>query len=239
MEGKGGEVGQKTMVCFGDSLTLGYQSPTYQNPYVVNVPYGTYLQKWAGERARIVTQGVCGDTTQEMAARFHREVILENPDWVVILGGTNDLGYGAPPSEILGRLERFYGMAQKAGIQPVGVTVPSIGLEWLVEPSPSHTMSNPEEREFPEGIRKRLELNQHIQRLGEERHFPVIDLFSETCDPVEKTLADPFSQDGLHLTVRGYMKLAELIWIQVLQPELEPDSPQKKGMTAQVPPRFD
>ena len=82
------------IVCFGDSLTLGYQSPTLQSPVVENIPYGTYLQEWMGARGEIVVRGVCGETTQDMRLRHQRDVLDHQPQMAIILGGTNDLGLG-------------------------------------------------------------------------------------------------------------------------------------------------
>ena len=67
------------IVCFGDSLTLGYQSPTRRAPLVENIPYGTYMQEWLGERGLVLVRGVCGETSQDMRFRFKEDVLNHRP----------------------------------------------------------------------------------------------------------------------------------------------------------------
>jgi lysophospholipase L1-like esterase len=44
-----------------------------------------------------------------------------------------------------------------------------------------------------------------------------VDWFGKTCEVGTQALAREYSNDGLHLTEAGYRKLAELIWVQVLE----------------------
>ena len=69
------------------------------------MPYGTFLQSWLGGRGRVTVSGVCGELTQEMVARFPSDVVGHQPEAVVILGGTNDLGSGLMPDVIMKNLE--------------------------------------------------------------------------------------------------------------------------------------
>ncbi len=55
------------IICFGDSLTAGYQSPTPDSPQGRETPYGTFLQRHLGSTARVAISGVCGELTAEMA----------------------------------------------------------------------------------------------------------------------------------------------------------------------------
>ena len=114
------------IVCFGDSLTLGYQSPTLRSPMVENIPYGTYVQEWLGDRGRVLIHGVCGETTQDMRLRFEEDVLDHLPQVAIILGGTNDFGLGISPTAMMENLRFFYEQAQARGILPVAVTVPSL-----------------------------------------------------------------------------------------------------------------
>jgi len=58
---------------------------------------------------------------------------------------------------------------------------------------------------------------QAIKELGHEQQFPVVDWFTDTCESQTQSLAPEFSNDGLHLNTAGYLKLAELVWNQVLE----------------------
>ncbi len=208
------------VVCFGDSLTLGFQSPTFNNVTGAPTPYGDHLQSWIGKRGTVSTRGICGETTKEMLGRFARDVLALTPHCVVILGGTNDLGWGLGPDKILTNLSLLYSQSLDKGIQPVAVTVPSIGAL-----SPSSALDPQEEQHLREAVRVRVILNQGIAELSRQWQLPLIDLFSHTAEGTSQFLAPQFSNDGLHLTTAGYAKLAELVWEDVLQAIVErPDS---------------
>ena len=206
------------IVCFGDSLTLGFQSPNPRSPVVANIPYGTYLQEWLGARGQVRVQGVCGETTQDMRLRFQEEVLDDQPNVAIILGGTNDLGWGIPPDRILENLHFFYEQAQAQDLLPVAVTVPSLrddaGEIGEDEDGLAVRMLTPA---VERAIALRVRLNQSIKDLCQTRHIPVVDWFGETCEVGTQALAREYSNDGLHLTEAGYRKLAELIWVQVLE----------------------
>ncbi len=196
------------IICFGDSLTAGFQSSTPGQPQLLETPYGEFLQERLGSCAAVAVSGVCGELTGEMVERFARDVLARKPASVVILGGTNDLGWQTSPLDILRNLSAMYDMSLAEGILPVAVTVPSIrvqgevgtgeGLLWL------------------EGhIQRRRKLNGMIQRACAGKHFPCIDLFTATQEQGSGLLAEPYSNDGLHLTTEGYRRLAELLYEEV------------------------
>ena len=206
------------IVCFGDSLTLGYQSPTLRAPFVENIPYGTYVQEWLGERGRVLVRGVCGETTQDMRLRFQEDVLDHRPQIAIILGGTNDLGLDISLTTLMENLGFFYEQAQAHGILPVAVTVPSLrddaGQDDVFDKDQSLRRLTPT---VERAIGLRVTLNQSIKDLSRERHIPVVDWFAETCEVSTQALASEYSNDGLHLNTTGYRKLAELVWKQVLE----------------------
>ena len=192
------------LVCFGDSLTAGYQVQAETGMPLPDVPYGGFLQEWLGARGRVSVKGICGETTSDMMTRFSRDVIDVGPSHTVILGGTNDLGWNVAPSTILTHLERFYTMALAAGIRPVGVTVPSIRAE-------GHG-GGPLPAWLQEHLQYRLELNRLITERCERLQMPCVDLFQGTSESPFSLLAARFSSDGLHLNDAGYLTFARLVW---------------------------
>lgn len=206
------------IVCFGDSLTLGYQSPTLRSPMVENIPYGTYVQEWLGDRGRVLIHGVCGETTQDMRLRFEEDVLDHLPQVAIILGGTNDFGLGISPTAMIENLRFFYEQAQARGILPVAVTVPSlrddVEQDEVFEKGQSLRGITPV---VERAIALRVVLNQSIKELSCKRRIPVVDWFTETCEVGTQALAPEYSNDGLHLNTMGYRKLAELVWKQVLE----------------------
>lgn len=203
------------IVCFGDSLTLGYQSSTRRCPFVENIPYGTYLQEWLGERGCVEVKGVCGETTRDMRRRFHQDVLAHEPQVAILLGGTNDLGCSITPDMILDNLRFFYKQAQTQNILPVAVTVPSLRDDF--EEDHDFSMGLAVSVAVERAIALRVTLNGTIKKLGRDCHFPVVDWFAETCEAGTHALASEYSNDGLHLNTIGYTKLAEMIWTQVLE----------------------
>ncbi len=196
------------IVCFGDSLTAGYQSPTPDWPQLRETPYGAFLQERLGACATVAVSGVCGELTSEMVARFSRDVIALKPASVVILGGTNDLGWQAAPAEILRNLLAMYDMALAEQVRPVAVTVPSIRI--------AGDVGEREGRVWLDGhIQRRRELNVMIQRVCLEKQLSCVDFFTATQEQGSGLLAEPYSNDGLHLTTDGYRWLAELLYAEV------------------------
>ncbi len=206
------------IVCFGDSLTLGYLSPTRDLPFPEHIPYGTYLQEWLGGKGDVDIRGVCGETTQDMRTRFQSQVLDPLPQVVIILGGTNDLGVNLPSVTIFENLQFFYEAAQARGILPVAVTIPSLREDsWQDDASVDAHVMGGMTPAMQQAISLRVNLNQQIQEFSFQIKIPVIDWFAETCDPTTQALALEYSNDGLHLTTAGYRKLAELLWTQVLE----------------------
>ena len=71
----------KTLVCFGDSLTEG----------TIGVPYIDILRPQL-PGVRVVNAGVNGDTVLNLLRRLERDVVPQRPDAIVLLVGLNDLG---------------------------------------------------------------------------------------------------------------------------------------------------
>ena len=148
--------------------------------------------------------------------RFRRDVLDHRPDYVPILGGTNDLGWNGAPVEIMKNLLKMYEQALAVGAHPIPVTIPSIRVEGEVE--------SPDGQEWIAGhLRSRAQLNQLILEYAERKHLPCVDLFSATVDRESGQLAAMYSNDGIHLTTLGYQQFADQV-AQVLHPLL-PVSP--------------
>jgi acyl-CoA thioesterase-1 len=192
------------IICFGDSLTAGFQSPTGDNPTGRETPYGQFLQSVLGSGATVRTSGICGELTSEMVMRYRRDVLDHQPGYVPILGGTNDLGWNASPLEIMRNLAAMYEQTLAMGSVPIPVTVPSIrvedasgsreGLEWIAD-----------------HLARRSQLNKLIQEYAGSNGLACVDLFAATVDPQSGQLAKPYSNDGIHLTTAGYRLFAEQV----------------------------
>lgn len=201
------------VLCFGDSLTVGFQSPTRENPTGRDTPYGQFLQSLLGNAVVVRTSGICGELTSEMVRRFQRDVLTFRPAYVPILGGTNDLGWNASPRDILHNLIEMYEETLAIGSRPIPVMIPSIRVE--------DASGNPEGHEWLAGhLARRHEVNQRILDYATSKGIGYVDLFTATAEPESGRLAANYSNDGIHLTTAGYQLFAQLV-AQILKPLLE------------------
>ena len=205
------------MICFGDSLTAGFQSPTKDNPAGQETPYGQFLQSFLGGAGQVRISGICGELTGEMGMRFQRDVLDHQPGYVTILGGTNDLGWNTSSSEIMSNLAMMYDQTLAMGGVPIPVTVPSIRVE--------DALGSQEGQEWvTEHLARRTQLNKLIQEYADSKNIAYVDLFAATMDPKSGQLAAIYSNDGIHLTTAGYRLFAEQV-AQVLKPLLSQSTP--------------
>ena len=193
-----------TFVTLGDSLTVGFIPSR-----ITTQPYSRFLQELTDDslkqfekeknvKVRFINRGVNGDLTRGMLVRFRKDVLQIHPHYVIILGGTNDLGWGFPVEEIILNLQRMYELALENKVKPIACTVPSI-IGW------------------DNGIPPRVGLNHSIKQYCHERSIPLADIFSQTCDLKTKRLRSEYSSDGLHLNTLGYRKMAEAIFKDVVK----------------------
>ena len=91
------------ILCFGDSLTAGYT-----NWGLSHFPYGEALNerlrdKLPSTHVIVDTNGFSGDQVRgQFLKRMERacETKATPYDWIIVLGGTNDLGWGQKPPAI-------------------------------------------------------------------------------------------------------------------------------------------
>ncbi|MGC3975749.1 MAG: GDSL-type esterase/lipase family protein [Nitrospira sp.] len=202
------DISPPLILCFGDSLTAGYQTPSPAHPSGQDSPYGHVLQEHLGARGRVEVSGICGETTGEMVLRFRRAVLERQPQMVIILGGTNDLGWNADPAEIMRNLIKMYELARASSIVPVPVTIPSIRVDLAGE--------NPDAAAWlAEHIQRRQRLNAMIVDYADRKNLRHVDLFTATAEPESLMLGEPYSNDGLHLTSSGYRLFGRLVYEQL------------------------
>jgi len=194
------------IVALGDSLTVGETGFSDSDESVSYPKYLETLTKQhltsgqSGVEVNVLNRGINGDLTSGMLERFSRDVVDEKADYVVILGGTNDLGWGFDPAIIAHNLTTMYDTALNKGIAPVACSVPSIlGFDALIPP--------------------RLQLNRMIRTEAEKRSVPFVDFFTATADPQTNRLSEDYSADGLHLNTKGYQQMGKYIfdkWLRAL-----------------------
>ncbi|KAH7026331.1 SGNH hydrolase-type esterase domain-containing protein [Microdochium trichocladiopsis] len=185
------------ILCFGDSLTSGF--PT-------GMPYAVQLRlklaaAFPHHEIYCEVEGVPGD--QVAKGKFIERMNLswklaerdkEPYDWTIVLGGTNDLGWGTPISDIKQALEKCWDIALAKGSKVLALTVPE-------------TKYNRDKL-----ISQREELNAFIKDT-KKRGFFYHDLHSSfpyhSLPPSRKP--ELWNPDGLHLTSEGYAEVGSKV----------------------------
>lgn len=191
------------IVALGDSTTAGtpgYLSPLEAPPAGagdVTSQYAWGLMQRHPEW-EVLNRGVNGERTDQIAARFDRDVIAAAPNVVIIIAGVNDVYQGRPASHPIEHLREMYARALSAGI---GLVAGSI--------LPFNTATR------DQNARMR-EVNDWIRAYAaHERRMAFVDTRRAVADPRDEDCLLE-SPDGLHPSAGGYRQVA-----QVLLPALE------------------
>ncbi len=174
------------IVCIGDSLTGAY-GVAEESSWIHLLSDDLKIQ--------IINSGISGDTTAGMLARFQSMVIEHIPDYVLIMGGTNDLSLNICVSHILGNLLAMTRLARHHQITAIIGIPPPLFCE----------DSASESRVFisPRNLKKRLELFQiSLIQFAKEGDLIVVD-FSLNMNQ------SYFLEDGLHLNEIGHRMMKE------------------------------
>ena len=117
-----------TIVALGDSTTAG--TPGFKSP-IEAPPDGegdaTSQFSWWLMRAepswRVLNRGVNGERTDEIAARFDRDVLAHTPAVMVLLAGVNDVYQGRDGAVVQAQLLALYARARDARIPVVACSI--------------------------------------------------------------------------------------------------------------------
>src|SRR5215813_8182516 len=117
-----------TIVALGDSTTAG--TPGFESPIEappdgrgnVESQYAYWLMR-TRPAWRVLNRGVNGERTDQIHARFDRDVLRERPDVVIIIGGVNDIYQGRSADAATRELAAMYDAARGAGIAVVAGTI--------------------------------------------------------------------------------------------------------------------
>lgn len=117
----------QSFVLIGDSITEINSSFPKATGLINQRGFWTNIIAMCEQKAVYVNQGVAGEDTDELLARFNTDVVALNPGKVIIEGGLNDLinadGIGRDPDLIIADLDAMYDMALANGIEPIGFTI--------------------------------------------------------------------------------------------------------------------
>jgi lysophospholipase L1-like esterase len=182
------------IVALGDSTTAG--TPAFKSALEAP-PKGSgdatsqyaYWLMQSHPEWEVLNCGVNGERSDEIHARFDRDVLGASPAAVVIIAGVNDVYQGRPVEHVTGQLRAMYARAATAGIRVVAGSI-----------LPFNTAT-------PGQNGRMRHINDWIRRL------PGI-LFVDTRAAVAMAGSPDVlfeSPDGLHPTAAGYRRMADVI----------------------------
>lgn len=172
----------------GDSLTEGYGIPESDR-------WSDLLEK--DLKIEIINQGISGDTTGGMLARFQTDVLVEKPTHVIIMGGTNDLWFGLSSKLILSNYHSMLRHARRAGIQAIiGLPTDIFHEGFLDEDDPRIFTPLAELSEKIKDFRSQLKI------YGNDQELLMID-FSKDLKP------NHFLLDGVHPNEAGNLVMKD------------------------------
>jgi len=203
------ETSQISILGFGDSLTAGF--PGYDPSYRMGNEKSQYSY-WLIESAKqegwqnieFDNKGVPGELAQYMLSRLVTLLGKKSYDIIIILGGTNDIGWSIDPLQIFENLRRLWMTAKESGAKVVACTVPPIGSVYLPVQKSQEALN--------QKILKEILPNKKILR---------IDLFTALADEEGLLKPDYDAGDGVHFSIEGYKSMGEFIWIEGIYPLLE------------------
>ena len=117
-----------TIVAIGDSTTAGtpgFKSPIESPPNGagnIESQYSYWLMKTHADW-QVLNRGVNGERSDQIRARFTRDVLAAKPTVVVIIAGVNDMYQGRAAQVVERELEAMYDAARAAKIPVVAGTI--------------------------------------------------------------------------------------------------------------------
>ncbi len=186
------------IVALGDSTTAG--TPGFRSPIEappdgdgnVESQYAYWLAR-ANPGWRILNHGVNGERSDEIAARFERDVVRANPAAVILIAGVNDVYQGRPADASIGQLSDLYDRASRAGILVVAGSI--------VPYDTASDDANARMRAINAWIAAEAARDSNVAFVDTRRAVARAD------DPNRLS----GSPDGLHPDVDGYRRMAEAI----------------------------
>ena len=162
-----------------------------------NNTYESALTNLLGSSWNVNSKGIGGNTTTQMLDRFSADVIVGDAEYVVILGGINDVLAGVSASTIQSNLQSMYTAAHNNGSKVIAITI---------TPFKNHTS-------WTSGFQAVVDdVNSWITSASANVDYK-IDAYSILENPSDTDTLLPTYDNGdhLHLSSAGYSLLATTI----------------------------
>ena len=197
------EVPCTKIVFFGDSITesgRNHMDDTDLGVGYVKIAAGKLRLFYPDTKFCFLNRGVGGEGTAELCARVQKDVVDEQPDYVVLEVGINDVW------RRFSRGEEVTPDAFRANYTYLVDTIMATGAKlFLIQP---YALKMGDKQRFRPFLAK---FNEIIREIAAERRLPLIptdEIFmgvTQDIDPAQ------FSTDGVHPTHRGCRYIADLL----------------------------
>ena len=185
------------IVALGDSTTAG--TPGFLSPAEAppdgrgdrTSQYAYWLMQ-AHPDWEVLNKGINGERSDQIRARFDKDVIDVHPAVVVVIAGVNDVYQGQPAAHVIEQLRWMFERARGAGIRVVAGTIVPFNLA------------------TPDQNARMRDVNDWIRRQAGSTGIVVADTRAAAAAP---GMPDILSEtaDQLHPTAGGYRAMAEAI----------------------------
>lgn len=180
--------------CFGDSITVGVGGDGVTYPWRL-----AHFLNDNGRDSRVIARGVIGEDTASGLRRFASVLNADQPDYVCILEGTNDVWVGISPSGTAFNLGTMLDQALAANVIPILSTL------------------TPDPRDIPKDIPG---TNARIVDVANRRGVTIADNYRATVRNWDR-----LSDDQLHPNAAGYQVIADTFGNALLRAPALPDPP--------------
>jgi lysophospholipase L1-like esterase len=195
------------VIVIGDSIDAGGDDDQSARPYWSGSVW-SYTALYARGRFRLVrNEGIGGQSTTQMLARFETSVVNRKPGIVIIGGGRNDLNGGIATNVTRSNIEAMVKRAKAAGIHPVLHTMPPVDIAGsgdfgTTDLNRAGTVAH----------------NAWLATLAASYGIELIDIWRLWADPTTKGYQAGFTADGVHPTLDSIRAAARSLSLGLLPP---------------------
>ena len=144
-------------------------------------------------------RGISGQTTYQMLARFHNDVVALKPQAVVILSGINDIARNSgyiSLENIMGNIISMCDIARANGIVPILCSIlPADRFSWRKDLKPAPLV---------------VEMNKLIKAYADEQGLVYVDYYTPMADE-NGALREGLSKDHCHPYPEAYVPMEEAV----------------------------
>ena len=160
---------------------------------------------------KVLNSGIGGDTTAGLLSRFYHDVVRHHPDYVLIMGGTNDLWWDLDLKLIEANIFTMTCQAEYHNIVPlVGLPIPM-----LVERARHQDYMAPQGG-YKKCVEKLATLVKRLKILAQQNDIACLDFHLPFCNASGAVEKKYFLEDGLHPNKAGHRLMAQQT-IELLQ----------------------